>query len=126
MVNGLAGRVSEVATLAGRALRLSPFDPLALEAHQAMGMIAVGQGNYNEAASCYARVPQINPRYSTGYFTHAITLALGGRREEAERPLRRGLELEPSFRARLFSELGIAQTIADRLAQGARLLGLPE
>jgi tetratricopeptide (TPR) repeat protein len=126
MVNGFADRASEVSTLANRALRLSPFDPLALEAHQAMGMIAVGQANYNEAASCYARVPQINPRYSTGYFTHAIALALAGRLEEAEQPLRRGLELEPSFRARLFSELGIAQPIADRFAQGACLLGLPE
>jgi TolB-like protein/class 3 adenylate cyclase len=126
MVNAYANRASEVMTLAARALRLSPFDPLALEAHQAMAMVAIGQANYDEAASCFARVPQINPRYSTGYFCHAIALALAGRQEEAEQRLRRGLELEPGFRARLFSEQGIAQTIADRLVQGARLLGLPD
>jgi tetratricopeptide (TPR) repeat protein len=126
MVNAYANSASEVMTLAARALRLSPFDPLALEAHQAMAMVAIGQANYDEAASCFARVPQINPRYSTGYFSHAIALALAGRQEEAEQPLRRGLELEPGFRARLFSEQGIAQTITDRLVQGARLLGLPD
>ena len=87
-VNAFVARASEVSTLANRALRLSPFDPLALEAHQAMGMVAVAQGNYDEAVSCYARVSQINPRYSTGYFSHAIALALAGRREEADRPLR--------------------------------------
>jgi tetratricopeptide (TPR) repeat protein len=126
MVNAFANRASEVMTLAARALRLSPFDPLALEAHQAMAMVAIGQANYDEAASCFARVSQINPRYSTGYFCHAIALALAGRQEEAEQRLRRGLELEPGFRARLFSEQGIAQAIADRFVQGARLLGLPD
>ena len=125
MVNAFANR-AEVFTLADRALRLSPFDPLALEAHQAMGMIAVGQANYDEAASCFARVPQINPRYSSAYFSHAIALALAGRREEAEQRLRRGLELEPGFRARIFSKHGTARTIADRFAEGARLLALPE
>jgi TolB-like protein/class 3 adenylate cyclase len=126
MVKTVANRASDVPTLADRALRLSPFDPLALEAHQAKALIAIGQANYDEAVPCYSRVAEINPRYSTGYFAHAIALALAGRREEAEQPLKRGLELEPSFRVRFFSELGMAPTIADRLAQGARLLGLPE
>jgi TolB-like protein len=124
--NAFVARASEVSTFATRALRLSPFDPLALEAHQAMGMVAVAQANYDEAVLCYARVAQINPRYSTGYFTHAITLALAGRRAEAEQPLRRGLELEPGFRSRIFFEIGIPQAMADRFAQGARLLGLPD
>ncbi len=125
-VNAFAARGSEVSTLAKRALRLSPFDPLALEAHQAMGMVAVEQANYNEAVSCYARVSQINPRYSSAYICQAIALVLAGRQEEAEQPLRRGLELEPGFRARMFSKIGLPQTMVNRFAEGARLLGLPD
>jgi hypothetical protein len=38
----------------------------------------------------------------------------------------RGLELEPNFSSRLLHQVGIAPQIADRLAEGARILGLPE
>ena len=40
--------------------------------------------------------------------------------------IRRGLELEPSFRIRLFFEYGLAPALAERLVEGARVLGLPE
>jgi len=40
--------------------------------------------------------------------------------------VQRGLALEPRFRSRMFSELGIATRIADKFVEGARLLELPE
>ncbi len=40
--------------------------------------------------------------------------------------VQRGLELEPGFRVRVFSEFGMARPIAEKFAEGARLLGLPE
>ena len=52
------------------------------------------------------------------------TLALGGRLEAGRAWADQGLAMEPGFRCRLFSEL-IAPQVADRLAGGARLLGLP-
>ena len=49
-----------------------------------------------------------------------------GRTEEAGPIVRRGLELEPSFRSRVIFEVGIVSAIVDELAEGARLLGLPK
>jgi hypothetical protein len=36
------------------------------------------------------------------------------------------LEIEPGFRIRLFIELEMPPALAEKLAEGARLLGLPE
>ena len=69
---------------------------------------------------------QANPRFGTLYFTQAIALALAGCVEEAKPIVRQGLELEPGFRARVVAELGFDPTIADKFAEGARLLALPE
>lgn len=69
---------------------------------------------------------QSNPRFSTLYFFHAASLALAGREREARPVAARLLELEPGFRSRFIFEVGVVQVIADRLAEGARLLGLPE
>jgi hypothetical protein len=38
----------------------------------------------------------------------------------------RGLELEPGFRIRVFSEFGMARPLAEKFEQGARVLGLLE
>ena len=126
LVNSFAQNPAATAFHAKQALRLSPFDPSAFEAHLAMGMAAVGELHFEEAASHFAKASQINPRHSLFPFMHAIALALAGRTEEATSSLRRGLELEPSFRIRIFSEFGMARPLADKFIEGARLLGLPE
>jgi TolB-like protein/class 3 adenylate cyclase/Flp pilus assembly protein TadD len=126
IIYAFAGQPAAAASNAMRALRLSPFDPFASFAHNALGAAAIQEARYGEAVSHYAKAVQANPRFSTLYFFHAAALALAGRVEEA-RPVVRGLlELEPSFRTRLIFEVGYAQVIADRFAEGARLLGLPE
>jgi adenylate cyclase len=126
LVNAFADRPAVAAFHARRALRLSPFDPSAFEAHLALGMGAIGEANYDEAASCFAKGSQINARHSLFPLYHAIALALGGRVEESASLVQRGLELEPGFRIRIFSEFGMARPIAEKFAEGARLLGLPE
>ena len=126
LVNAFADRPKAVAFHANRALRLSPFDPKAFEAHLALGMAAIGEGRYDEAAVWFARGAQINPDHSLLAFFHAIALALAGRVAEAQAPVQRGLELEPGFRIRIFSEFGMASPLAEKFAKGARLLGLPE
>jgi adenylate cyclase len=121
-----AGRPAAAVSNANRALRLSPFDPLANFAHGALGAAALQEARYDEAVSHYAKAVQATPRFSTAYFFHAASLALAGRKEEAQPIVRRLLELEPGFRLRLFFELGMARAVADRFAEGARILGLPE
>jgi hypothetical protein len=53
-------------------------------------------------------------------------LALAGRAEDATSSVRRGLELEPGFRIRVFFEFGMARPLAEKFVEGARVLGLPE
>ena len=55
----------------------------------------------------------------------AAALTLGGRWETARSLANRGLEMEPGIRCRLFSEW-MGPQVADRLAEGGRLLGLPD
>ena len=126
MAYAFADHPETAAALANRALRLSPFDTSAFEAHMALGLVAVRAARYEEAISYFAKLSQSNPRFSTGYFLEAIALALARRSEESKIWVKRGLELEPGFRVRFFLQLGMATPIADKLTEGARLLGLPE
>ena len=126
LTNAFANRPRAVAFHANRALRLSPLDPANFEAHLALGMAAVGEGRFEEAVGCFAKGSQINPRHSVMPFFHAIALALAGQAEQATPSVQRGLELEPGFRIRVFSEYGMAPPLANKLMEGARLLGLPE
>ncbi len=126
LVNAFADRPKAVVFHANRALRLSPFDPKAFEAHLALGMAAISEGRYDEAAACFARGSEINPDHSIMPFFQAIALALAGQPETAIPSVRRGFELEPGFRLRIFSEFGMAQPLADTFSRGGRLLGLPE
>ena len=122
----LAGHPGMATSFADRALRLSPFDPLAFQAHMALGEAALQEARYEDAPSCFARAAQANTNFSTAYFFQAMAMALAGHVAEAAPSIRRGLELEPGFHTRMFFELGLAPALAERLAEGSRLLGLPE
>jgi len=125
-VHAIAGH-GEIATfLADRALRLSPFDPLAFEAHLALGETALRQGRYNDAAACFARAARANVNFSTCYFFQAMAMVLADYGADPGRVVRRGMELEPDFRVRFVYESGIAPPIAEKLVEGSRLLGLRE
>jgi TolB-like protein len=127
LVYAFAGRPASVASSAKQALRLSPFDPFAFFAHDALGTVAVQEARYDDAASHFAKAVQANSRMSTLYFYHAASLALAGRLEEARPIAQRFLEQQPGFRYRLWrATSGIVPAAADKLAEGARLLGLPE
>jgi TolB-like protein/class 3 adenylate cyclase/Tfp pilus assembly protein PilF len=125
-IHAVSGSPATATTHADRALRLSPFDPFAFMAHAALGAAAVQAGQYDEAASHFARAVQANPRFSTLHFFQLASLALAGRKEEARSIVQRLLELEPGFRLGVLFEVGMVQAVADRFAEGARMLGLPE
>jgi adenylate cyclase len=126
LIFAFAGHPAAAIANGNRALRLSPFDPFASFAYNALGAAAVEEARYDEAASHFAKAVQSNPRFSTLYFFQATSLALAGRQEEARPIVRRLLELEPGFRLRLIFEVGLTRTVADRFVEGGRLLGLPE
>jgi adenylate cyclase len=69
MTNANADYPAKASALAERALRLSPFDSSAFEAHLALGTAAVEDSRYDEGASCFARLSQINSRYSTADYS---------------------------------------------------------
>jgi adenylate cyclase len=124
--NALWGHGEKAVSFANRALRLSPFDPLAFEAHMAFCAVAMLREHYEEAAAHTAKVIEIRPNFSTGYFQRAIALALAGRGAEATLDAKRGLELEPAFQIRVYNQWGITPALAEKFIEGARMLGLPE
>ncbi|MFI5011875.1 MAG: tetratricopeptide repeat protein [Hyphomicrobiales bacterium] len=125
-IHAISGNPATATTHADRALRLSPFDPFAFLAYSALGVAAVQEARYDEAASHFGKAVQANPRFSFLYFAQAIALALAGRVEEARPIVLRLFELEPGFRLRVMFEVGVVRAVADRFAEGARILGLPE
>jgi|HubBroStandDraft_6_1064221.scaffolds.fasta_scaffold84431_1 adenylate cyclase len=125
-INAFNGNPAAASTHAKRALRLSPFDPFSYEAHNALGLAAVQEARYDEAALHFANAVQANTRFSTLYFFQAAALALTGRLEEASPIVRRALELEPGFRNRFFMDIGLVPPIANKLVEGAHLLNLPD
>jgi Flp pilus assembly protein TadD len=84
------------------------------------------EASFDEAASHYGKGAQANPRSPSLHVVHAVALALAGRMEEARPILLRALELGPGVRISGFLAFGMKQALLDRLAEGARLLGLPE
>jgi tetratricopeptide (TPR) repeat protein len=126
LIYAFAGHPAPATSNANRALRLSPFDQMVFQAHLALGAAATQEARYDVAASHFAKSVQANPRFSTLYFFQAASLALAGRQEEARPIVQRLLELEPGFRFRLIFEVGVERAIADKFAEGGRLLGLPE
>ena len=125
-IHGLSGNPAGATTHANRALRLSPFDPLTYVVYLALGTAAVQEGRYDEAASHFGKGVQANSSFTSLYFLQASAMALAGRAEEARPIARRGLDLEPGWRICVWFAVGIAQPTANRLAEGARMLGLPE
>jgi adenylate cyclase len=122
--HALAGHAEAAIGFANRALRLSPFDSLAFQAHMALGEAALLQERYAEAASAFAKAGQTNTNFSTAYLFEAAALALAGRLDESRPVARRGIELEPGFDPRVFREHGLAPALVEKLTEGLRLLGM--
>ena len=122
--HALAGLSDKAMSFADRALWLNPFDPLAFQAHMALGEAAVLDDRHDDAASCFARAAQAKPNFSSAYIFESIALALAGHAAQGRPRARSGLALEPGFRSRLFVEHGLAQPLREKLAHGSRLLGL--
>jgi class 3 adenylate cyclase len=122
-VHSILGHSDKATAYANRALRQSPFDLMVQEAYMALGIAAIAETRYEEAASFYARAVQSSPKTSTYYLFHAIALALAGHLDEARPLAERGLELEPQFRVRWLCGM-FPRALADKFVEGGRLLAL--
>ena len=110
--HSIAGQHAAAAVFAGRALQLSPNDPLAFEAHMALGEGAIRESRYEDAAECFARAARTNPKFSTAYFFRGMAQALSG-------PCRSGGPLLPAG-ARAGAAFSNAHAVRDWNGAGAR------
>lgn len=127
-LHALGGDIALAEDYANRALRLSPFDSLSYEGHVALGAVRARLGRYDEAAACFAKAIQANPRFSVLYALQAGFLALAGRVKDARVVAARLLELEPTFRVGSFIAFAsfVDAGLRDAVAVGVRQAGLPE
>jgi Flp pilus assembly protein TadD len=113
-------------TYAFRALRLSPFDPLAYHAHLALTLPAIQEEHYDEAAAHGAKLAQTSPNLGAHVMVYAVALALAGRMDEARQASARALEIEPSISIRTTRSVGLGPRLAENYERGLRMLGVPE
>jgi tetratricopeptide (TPR) repeat protein len=122
-IHAWKGETAAAVAYARRALRLSPFDPLAYAAYIAMATAAIHEDRYDDAATFYGKAAQANPGHGMFLLAQAQSLTLAGRLDEARPIWSQGLKLEPEYRIRTLLEVGLIPSIFDKLARAARLLG---
>jgi adenylate cyclase len=125
-LHGLWGHSLTATSFAQRALRLSPFDPLAYHAHMALTLAAIQEERYAEAAAHGARLAQASPDFVSHISCYAIALALAGRMDEARSVWARVLEIEPTFGRHSRASVGADPRFVEKLERALRLLGAPE
>ena len=127
VIMGWAGHAERAIEWGERALRLSPFDPLAYAACIALTLGHFQNGRYEQAASAARKGLQSNPGFSLSFQLLAATLVKLGRVDEAKAVASHGLTLEPGFTVRgLCAALAAAPVIAGPLSEAMRVAGLPE
>jgi TolB-like protein/Tfp pilus assembly protein PilF len=123
---GLWARSVSAASYGQRALRLSPFDPLAYHAHMALTFAAIQEDRYDEAVVHASKLAQVSPNFGSHVMTYAVALALAGRMDEARPVCARALEIEPSWSIRTARTVLGDSKLAEKYERAFRLLGIPE
>jgi TolB-like protein len=112
---------------AGRAMRLSPFDPWSFAAHHSFTLGHFQRGRFDDAAKAAYNAVQSNPAHSISYMLLAAALAKLGRPEEAKTAAARVLTLQSGFRSsRQLSGVDCTPALAAALSDALRETGLPE
>jgi tetratricopeptide (TPR) repeat protein len=112
-----------------RAMRLSPFDPLAMGMRAGTAFAHFFLGRYDEAASWAAMALQDNPDHQPGLRIAAASNAMAGRPEEAHKAMARLRQLNPALRVSTLNDVrGPYRRAEDvsRYEEGLRRAGLPE
>lgn len=112
----------------GRAMRLSPLDPLMHNMQSAMGFAHFFAGRYDEAGFWSNKVLKEAPHSGHGLRVAAASHALAGRLGEAGEMMERLRKICPGMRIANLNQQSPLRRPEDqaRWAEGLRLAGLPE
>jgi adenylate cyclase len=120
-----AGLPEEAVLSFGRAMRVSPVDPLLYRSFAGMGMALIELRRFDEAIVAGKKAQRHNPYYSAGYRCLASAFAHLGRDAEAREAATSLLEVDPAFTISGWIARG-GQKNAKLTIEGLRKAGLPE
>jgi tetratricopeptide (TPR) repeat protein len=111
-----------------RALRLSPFDPLAFKMHAALAYAHFFAGRYDDASARAASALLTRPNYLTAVRAGAASHALAGRLDKARNLMAHMRKCDPALRISNLTELVpvCRSRDFDRWAGGLHKAGLPD
>jgi hypothetical protein len=121
-IYAFSGDYARAVEHADRALRLSPFDPLAWESYWSYAFVALHERHHDAAANCFAKAAQVTGGAGPSVFAQAACLALSGRVDEG-----RSLVLEaqlgsPAEWLGRYAQTSMPREILDLIAEGSRRL----
>lgn len=126
VVLALAGDADRGIEWGGRALRLSPFDPISYGPLFAITLSRLARGEYEAAEEAAQKVFQANPYWSSAHFLLAATHAKLGRLDAAKAAAKRVLELQPGFTiSGTCAAFDIHSSVATPLSEALSMAGLP-
>jgi TolB-like protein len=111
----------------GRAIRLSPFDPLIFKVHAAIAYAHFFAGRYDEASDWAEKAVRAGPNYLTGIRISAASHALGGRIDDARKRMAHMRSRDPALRVSNLKDLFPLRRPQDfaRWSQALHKAGLP-
>ena len=112
-----------------RAMRLSPLDPFMFTMQGVTAFAHFFAGRYDEASAWAEKAFWERPNILATLRVAAVSNALAGRLEEAQKAVARALELDPDMRlSNLKDRIGAFRRPEDyaKYADGLRKAGLPE
>jgi len=122
------GRCDSAIERAGKALRLSPFDPFRYAPFCALSLAHLVFERYEDALEAARHAVETNPRFGLIYTLIAAALARLGRIEEAKVAAQQVLAMLPNFTLRVWFQehptLSKSQFVP--FIEGMRLAGLPD
>jgi TolB-like protein/class 3 adenylate cyclase len=123
---GWAGEADRAIDWGGRAVRLSPFDPLGFLAFDGISLGHFIRGRYSEAADAARKAIQVNPLFSVNYVCLIAALARLGQTADAKSAAARLIELQPSFSiSRQCAAVGVVSSLTAALTNAVCPVGLP-
>lgn len=121
------GDGDEAVRRSSRAMELSPFDPLMYTFTSIAGTAHAAAGQYDKAVELCRQSLRQNRMFASTHRILTISLALGGRLEEARAAATELMRLEPNLTVAMFLRRypGSASTHAEQFGKALALAGVP-
>jgi adenylate cyclase len=126
MVRSISESYEPAIMHAGKALRLSPFDPFNYHSYLALALSYLFTNRFEEAVANADLAVQSNPTFSVVHFSLVACLASAGRLDAAEAASARLLDMAPDFTVDSVVRMGFLRPhVMEPFAAGMRKGGLP-